>query len=328
MANPPLVQLQRPRPAHPHGLPRVIDRKPPWLKVPAPGGPNYVALKQLMRDHELHTVCEEAHCPNIGECWEHRAATFMILGDVCTRNCAYGAVAHGTPTALDEDEPLRLAAAVERMGLAHVVIASVDRDDLPKGGAETLAAGIAEIRRRGPDTSVEVLIPDFKGSEQALRIVVEAQPDILNHNLETIDRLYRLARPGGRYARALELLDRAKRLDPAMLTKSGIMCGLGEEWDELLGAMQDVRARGVDILTLGQYLRPSRDHLPIARYYTPDEFAELRRLGREMGYRHVEAGPPGRSSHHPRGAGGAGGPKMPPPPPRPPRGGPPPPPGR
>ena len=290
MATPPLVQLQRPR--HP------IDRKPPWLKVPAPGGPNYVALKQLMRDHALHTVCEEAHCPNIGECWEHRAATFMILGDVCTRNCAYCAVAHGTPAALDEDEPIRLATAVERMGLRHVVITSVDRDDLPNGGAEIFAAAIAEIRRRTPDTSVEVLIPDFKGSEQALRIVVQAHPDILNHNLETIDRLYRLARPGGRYVRALELLARAKRLDPGMLTKSGIMCGLGEEWDELLGAMRDVRAQGVDILTLGQYLRPSSDHLTIARYYAPDEFAELRQLGLEMGYRHVEAGPLVRSSYH------------------------------
>ena len=290
MATPPLVQLQRPR--HP------IDRKPPWLKVPAPGGPNYVALKQLMRDHALHTVCEEAHCPNIGECWEHRAATFMILGDVCTRNCAYCAVAHGTPAALDEDEPIRLATAVERMGLRHVVITSVDRDDLPNGGAEIFAAAIAEIRRRTPDTSVEVLIPDFKGSEQALRIVVQAHPDILNHNLETIDRLYRLARPGGRYVRALELLARAKRLDPGMLTKSGIMCGLGEEWDELLGAMRDVRAQGVDILSLGQYLRPSSDHLTIARYYAPDEFAELRQLGLEMGYRHVEAGPLVRSSYH------------------------------
>ncbi len=295
MANPPLVQLQRPRPAHPHAQ---VDRKPPWLKVPAPGGPNYVALKQLMRDHGLHTVCEEAHCPNIGECWEHRAATFMILGDVCTRNCAYCAVAHGTPAALDEDEPVRLAAAVERMGLRHVVITSVDRDDLPNGGAEIFAAAIVEIRQRTPDTSVEVLIPDFKGSEEALRIVVQARPDILNHNLETIDRLYRLARPGGRYVRALELLRRAKELDPGMLTKSGIMCGLGEEWDELLPAMRDVRAQGVDILTLGQYLRPSSDHLPIARYYTPDEFAELRRLGLEMGYRHVEAGPLVRSSYH------------------------------
>ena len=292
MATPPLVQLQRPRPAHP------VDRKPPWLKVPAPGGPNYVALKQLMRDHGLHTVCEEAHCPNIGECWEHRAATFMILGDVCTRNCAYCAVAHGTPAVLEEDEPLRLAAAVERMELKHVVITSVDRDDLPNGGAEIFAAAIAEIRRRAPDTSVEVLIPDFKGSDAALRIVVDAQPDILNHNLETIDRLYRLARPGGRYARALELLARAKQLHPGMLTKSGIMCGLGEEWDELIAAMRDLRGHGVDILTLGQYLRPSRDHVPIARYYAPDEFAELRRLGREMGYRHVEAGPLVRSSYH------------------------------
>jgi len=290
MATPPLVQLQRPR--HP------IDRKPPWLKVPAPGGPNYVALKQLMRDHALHTVCEEAHCPNIGECWEHRAATFMILGDVCTRNCAYCAVAHGTPAALDEDEPIRLATAVERMGLRHVVITSVDRDDLPNGGAEIFAAAIAEIRRRTPETSVEVLIPDFKGNERALGIVVEARPDILNHNLETIERLYRLARPGGRYQRALELLGRAKAMDSSMLTKSGIICGLGEEWDELLGAMRDLRAQHVDILTLGQYLRPSSQHLPIARYYTPDEFVLLRRAGQEMGYRHVEAGPLVRSSYH------------------------------
>src|SRR5881398_3976568 len=291
----PLVQLGGRRP--PVAAP-ASERKPAWLKVPAPGGPNYLSLKQLMRDLRLHTVCEEAHCPNIGECWEHRAATFMILGDVCTRNCAYCAVSHGTPTALDEAEPLRLTDAVERMELAHVVITSVDRDDLPNGGAEIFAAAIAEIRRRAPDTSVEVLIPDFKGSEPALRIVVQAQPDILNHNLETIDRLYRLARPGGRYVRALELLARAKRLDPGMVTKSGIMCGLGEEWDKLLAAMRDLRAQGVDILTLGQYLRPSRDHLPIAGYYTPDEFAELRRLGREMGYRHVEAGPLVRSSYH------------------------------
>jgi len=251
-----------------------------------------------MRDLELHTVCEEAHCPNIGECWEHRAATFMILGDVCTRNCAYCAVAHGTPATLDQDEPVRLATAVARMGLRHVVITSVDRDDLPNGGAEIFAACIAEIRQRTPDTSVEVLIPDFKGSERALRLVVEARPDILNHNLETIERLYRLARPGGRYPRALELLHRAKELNGEMLTKSGIICGLGEEWDELLGAMRDLRAQGVDILTVGQYLRPSSQHLPIARYYTPAEFAELRRLGREMGYRHVEAGPLVRSSYH------------------------------
>jgi lipoyl synthase len=282
MATPALVQL----------------RKPSWLKVPAPGGPNYVSLQGLMRDLRLHTVCEAAHCPNIGECWEHRAATFMILGDVCTRNCAYCAVAHGTPTRLDSDEPVRLAAAVERMQLRHVVITSVDRDDLENGGAEMFAAAIMEIRRRTPQTSVEVLIPDFKGSEAALRLVVEAGPDILNHNLETIERLYRLARPGGRYPRALELLRRAKAMAPDRLTKSGIMCGLGEEWDELLVAMRDVRAQGVDILTLGQYLRPSSAHLPIARYYTPAEFAELRSLGLAMGYRHVEAGPLVRSSYH------------------------------
>ncbi len=252
----------------------------------------------MMRDLKLHTVCEEAHCPNIGECWEHQAATFMILGDVCTRNCAYCAVAHGTPRALDLDEPARLADAVAQMGLRHVVITSVDRDDLPNGGAEIFAACITEIRRRLPETSVEVLIPDFKGNPEALRLVVAAQPDILNHNLETIERLYRIARPGGRYLRALELLHRAKELDPGLLTKSGIICGLGEDWDELLGAMRDLRAQQVDILTLGQYLRPSAQHLPIARWYTPDEFAELKRFGLALGYRHVESGPLVRSSYH------------------------------
>ena len=277
---------------------RTPSRKPAWLKVKAPGGPNYIALKQMMRDLQLHTVCEEAHCPNIGECWEHKAATFMILGDVCTRNCAYCAVAHGTPAPLDLDEPVRLADAVARMDLRHVVITSVDRDDLPNGGAEIFAACITEIRRRLPDTSIEVLIPDFKGREAALRLVVDAQPDILNHNLETIDRLYRIARPGGRYARALELLRRAKEMNPDALTKSGIICGLGEEWDELLVAMRDLRSQGVDIITLGQYLRPSEQHLPIARWYAPDEFAELKRLGLAMGFRHVESGPLVRSSYH------------------------------
>jgi lipoic acid synthetase len=255
-------------------------------------------VKQLMRELALHTVCEEAHCPNVGECWEHRAATFMILGDVCTRNCAYCAVAHGTPQPLDPDEPARLAIAVQRMELQHVVITSVDRDDLPHGGAESFAACITEIRRRVPATSIEVLIPDFKGDAAALRIVVSARPDILNHNLETIERLYRLARPGGRYTRALELLQAAKQLAPDRLTKSGLMCGLGEEWDELLSAMRDLRTQEVDILTLGQYLRPSEGHLPVARYYTPDEFAELKRLGLAMGFRHVEAGPLVRSSYH------------------------------
>jgi lipoyl synthase len=284
-----LVQLTRPTPA---------IRKPPWLKVKAPGGPNYVKIKQLMRDLDLHTVCEEAHCPNIGECWEHRAATFMVLGDVCTRNCAYCAVAHGTPAPYDEAEPGRLAEAVAQMDLRHVVITSVDRDDLPNGGSEIFAACVSEIRRRVPDTSIELLIPDFKGSEQALRIVVESRPDILNHNLETVERLYRIARPGGRYSRALELLRRARELAPDLMTKSGIICGLGEEWDELLGAMRDLRSQDVDILTLGQYLRPSTSHLPVARFYPPEEFAELKAYGISLGYRHVEAGPLVRSSYH------------------------------
>ena len=289
----PLVQIAR-RPAA-----QPLDRKPPWLRVKAPGGATYVEIKRMMRELRLHTVCEEARCPNVGECWEHKAATFMILGDVCTRNCAYCAVAHGTPSSLDPHEPVRLAEAVARMGLRHVVITSVDRDDLPNGGAEIFASCITEIRRRLPDTSVEVLIPDFKGSAAALQLVIAARPDILNHNLETIERLYRIARPGGRYTRALELLRRARETaPPEVLIKSGIICGLGEEWDELIAAMRDLRAHGVEILTLGQYLRPSADHLPVARWYTPEEFAELRRIGLALGYRHVEAGPLVRSSYH------------------------------
>jgi lipoic acid synthetase len=290
-----LVQLtSRTRPSG-EGYPL---RKPPWLKVKAPGGGNYAGVKHLMRELKLNTVCEEAHCPNIGECWEHRAATFMILGDVCTRNCAYCAVAHGAPAPYDPEEPARLAEAVAAMELQHVVITSVDRDDLPNGGAEAFAECVTQIRARLPETSVELLIPDFQGSDAALRIVVDAKPDILNHNLETVARLYRIARPGGRYDRALRLLRRAKAMDPELVTKSGLMCGLGEEWDELLLAIRDVRAQDVDILTLGQYLRPSGGHLPVVRYYTPDEFAELAELGRQLGYRHVEAGPLVRSSYH------------------------------
>ena len=265
----PLVQLTRSAPTAGSLPPATPARKPGWLKVKAPGGPNYVHLKSLMRELGLHTVCEEARCPNIGECWEHKAATFMILGDVCTRNCTYCAVSHGTPTAFDPLEPARLAEAVERMGLAHVVITSVDRDDLPNGGAEAFAGCITEIKRRLPETSVEVLIPDFKGSERALRIVMDARPDILNHNLETAERLYRLARPGGRYDRALGLLANARRMDAGALTKSGIILGMGEEWDEVLVCMRDLRRSDVNILTLGQYLRPSDGHLPVARYYTP-----------------------------------------------------------
>ena len=298
----PLVQLTRA--GSPVGANRPIPvqlaaaRKPSWIKVPAPGGDNYLRIKQLMRTLDLHTVCEEARCPNIGECWEHQAATFMILGDVCTRNCAYCAVSHGTPQAFDPLEPARLAEAVATLGLRHVVITSVDRDDLPNGGAEAFAGCVTQIRERLPETTVEVLIPDFKGSEAALRLVLDSRPAILNHNLETVERLYRLARPGGRYPRALELLARARRLSPEGLTKSGMIVGMGEEWDELLQAMRDLRQSDVNILTLGQYLRPSERHLPVARFYTPEEFAELREAGLRMGFTHVQASPLTRSSYH------------------------------
>lgn len=297
----PLVQItsRRDEPsASAPPVPAAGARKPAWLKVKAPGGQNYAQVRRVMRDLRLHTVCEEAHCPNVGECWEHRAATFMILGDTCTRNCAYCAIAHGTPNPADPEEPRRLAEAAATMGLRYLVVTSVDRDDLPNGGAEQFAAVVTETRLRLPGASVELLIPDFKGSERALRIVVDAKPDILNHNLETVRRLYRLARPGGRYDRALELLARAKVMDPALPTKSGVMVGLGEEWDEVLTALRDLRGASVDLLTIGQYLRPSPAHLPVARYYTPEEFAELARIGRELGYRHVESGPLVRSSYH------------------------------
>jgi lipoic acid synthetase len=291
----PLVQMT---PRHRPALPGQERRKPAWLKVRAPGGAVYAEVRGLLRGLRLHTVCEEARCPNVGECWDHRAATFMILGDVCTRNCAYCAVAHGTPAPLDEDEPRRLAEAVAAMAMRHIVVTSVDRDDLPDGGAGMFAAVVREARSRSPGTTVELLIPDFRGSLAALRAVVEARPDILNHNLETVERLYRIARPGGRYPRALELLRRARELDPALVTKSGLMVGLGEQWDELLTAVRDLRAVGVEILTVGQYLRPSASHLPVARFYAPEEFAELKRYGESLGFRHVESGPLVRSSYH------------------------------
>ena len=301
----PLVQLTRGTTGEGAGPPALLPlvRKPSWLKVKVPGGETYLQLKGMMRELGLHTVCEEARCPNIGECWEHRAATFMILGDVCTRNCAYCAVAHGTPAPYDPVEPVRLAEAVTRMGLKHVVITSVDRDDLENGGAEAFAGCVTEIRSRtagseGGETTVEVLIPDFKGSERALRIVLEARPHILNHNLETCERLYRLARPGGRYDRALALLANARRIGPDGLTKSGIILGLGEEWDEVVTCMRDLRRSDVNILTLGQYLRPTDGHLPIARYYTPDEFRELGEIGMQLGFTHVQASPLTRSSYH------------------------------
>jgi len=295
----PLVQLSRATSTEPSAGPAALVRKPSWLKVQAPGGDNYLRIRGMMRELGLHTVCEEARCPNIGECWEHQAATFMILGDVCTRNCAYCAVAHGTPAPFDPIEPVRLAEAVARMELKHVVITSVDRDDMPNGGAEAFAGCITEIRARLPQTTVEVLIPDFKGSETALQIVVDARPTILNHNLETCERLYRLARPGGRYDRALALLAAARRFGPSALTKSGIILGMGEEWDEVLTSMRDLRRQSdVNILTLGQYLRPSPSHLPVARYYTPSEFDELRDAGLAMGFTHVQASPLTRSSYH------------------------------
>jgi len=274
------------------------DRKPPWLKVRAPGGPNYLRLKQLMRDASLHSVCEEAHCPNIGECWEDATATFMILGDVCTRNCGYCAVAHGRPTWEDREEPERVGRAVRDLELEYVVITSVNRDDLADGGAAHWAATVRAVRRHAPRCRVEVLIPDFQGDAGALATVIGAAPDILNHNTETVPRLYRVARHGGRYERTLELFRRARAAEPALPTKSGIILGLGEERDELVATMRDLVAVGVSILTLGQYLRPSAQHLPVSRYYPPEEFAELAEVGRALGFTHVEAGPLVRSSYH------------------------------
>jgi lipoic acid synthetase len=274
------------------------ERKPAWLKVKAPGGPTYMRLKALMRAQNLHTVCEEAHCPNIGECWEDGTATFMILGDVCTRNCGYCAIAHGKPAWEDREEPERVGRSVATLALDHVVITSVDRDDLADGGAAHFAATIRAIRRERPGCQVEVLIPDFQGSASALQTVIDARPDILNHNTETVPRLYKVARHGGRYRRTLELFRRARATDAGLLTKSGIIVGLGEERDELVATMRDLREVDVRILTLGQYLRPSPQHLPVARYYHPDEFAELAEIGRGLGFAHVEAGPLVRSSYH------------------------------
>jgi len=273
-------------------------RKPDWLKVRAPGGPRYIRLKGLLREWNLHTVCEEAHCPNIGECWEDLTATFMILGDVCTRNCGYCAVAHGRPVWEDREEPERVARAVKALGLEHVVVTSVNRDDLADGGAAVFAATVRAIRREAPGCRVEVLVPDFQGSAEALQTVLDARPDILNHNIETVPRLYKVARHGGRYERSLELFRRARRAAPDLLTKSGLILGLGEECEELRATMSDLRAADVNILTLGQYLRPSPQHLPIARFYRPDEFRELAEEGARLGFAHVEAGPLVRSSYH------------------------------
>jgi lipoic acid synthetase len=273
-------------------------RKPSWLKVKAPGGPNYMRLKQLMRELDLHSVCEEAHCPNVGECWEHGTATFMILGDVCTRNCAYCAVAHGRPPKYDIAEPHRVAQAIAQMGLQHAVITSVDRDDLPDFGAWVFAETIRQIHERIPGCSVEVLVPDFQGNEDSIRAVLEAGPEIYNHNTETVPRLYKKARPGGRYARVMEIFRYAKRTAPEIPTKTGMILGMGETFEEVVAVMRDLREVDVDILTLGQYLRPSDAHITLDRYYTPQEFRQLYEIGMEMGFRHVESGPLVRSSYH------------------------------
>jgi lipoic acid synthetase len=281
-----------------HRVQPLPDRKPPWLKVRAPGGANYIRLKHLMRELNLHTVCEEAHCPNVGECWEHGTATFMILGDVCTRNCGYCAVAHGRPPVTDLEEPQRVAEAAATMNLRHVVITSVDRDDLPDFGAGIFAETIRLVHERVPTCSVEVLVPDFQGDEAAITTVLEARPEIYNHNTETVPRLYKKARPGGRYARVMSIFQLVKRLAPEIPTKTGMMLGLGETIEEVLAVMRDLREVDVDILTLGQYLRPSHEHLPMDRYWTPEEFATLRAEGLAMGFRHVESGPLVRSSYH------------------------------
>lgn len=276
----------------------MATKRPDWLKVRVSLGPKYQEVKGLLRGMTLHTVCEEAHCPNMGECFESRTATFLILGRVCTRNCRFCAVEPGRPSELDEEEPLRVAEAVKRLGLRYVVVTSVTRDDLADGGAGIFAATIRAVRETNPLCGVEVLIPDFKGVRKDLETVVAARPDILNHNVETVPRLFKTVQPQDRYEWAAATLSKAKKLDPEVLTKSGIMVGLGETMEEVKAVMRDQRSWGVDILTIGQYLQPSKKHLPIDRYYTPDEFAELKRYGLEIGFRWVESGPLVRSSYH------------------------------
>lgn len=278
--------------------PPVRQPKPSWLRARTPSGDNFHRLKQLARGMDLHTVCESAQCPNIGECWNHGTATFMLLGNLCTRRCGFCAVPKGRPEAIDWDEPRRVAEAVATLGLEHAVVTSVNRDDDNIGGAQIFAETIREIRRMSPGCRIEVLIPDFQGIDEALRIVLDASPDVLNHNTETVPRLYRAVRSGARYERTLRLLENAKKISPGIVTKSGVMVGLGETADELVEVFRDLGERGVGILTVGQYLRPSRDHLPIARFYTPDEFAYLKEEALRFGFRHVESGPMVRSSYH------------------------------
>src|SRR5437667_10243102 len=272
--------------------------KPAWLRAQAPVGENYHELKKLARTLDLHTVCESAQCPNIGECWNHKTATFMLLGNLCTRRCGFCAVPKGKPGPIDWDEPRRVAEAVAKLGLKHAVVTSVNRDDENVGGARIFAETIRQVRELSPECRIEVLIPDFQGLDEALKIVLDARPDVLNHNTETVPRLYRVVRSGARYERTLRLLENAKKISPGMVTKSGVMVGLGETITELVEVFHDLGQRGVDILTVGQYLRPSRDHLPIARFYTPDEFQYLKSEALRFGFRHVESGPLVRSSYH------------------------------
>jgi lipoic acid synthetase len=278
--------------------PRRPASKADWLKARAPVGENFHALKKLARDLNLHTVCESAHCPNIGECWNHKTATFMMLGNLCTRRCGFCAVPKGPPQAIDHDEPRRVAEAVAALGLKHAVITSVNRDDDIVGGARAFATVIEQIRLQAPGCHVEVLTPDFQGRPEAIKIVVDAAPEVLNHNTETVPRLYRAVRSGSKYERSLRFLEYAKEISPRLVTKSGVMVGLGETTQELLEVFRDLAAVGVDILTVGQYLRPSKDHLPMARLYTPSEFADMKREAMQMGFRHVESGPLVRSSYH------------------------------
>jgi lipoic acid synthetase len=278
--------------------PPVRQPKPEWLRAKAPVGDNFHNLKKLARGLGLHTVCESAQCPNIGECWNHKTATFMLLGDICTRRCGFCAVPKGRPKAIDWDEPRRVAEAVATLGLKHAVVTSVNRDDDNVGGAKIFAETIREIRELVPDCRVEVLIPDFQGLEEPLRIVLEAKPNVLNHNTDSVPRLYRVVRSGARYQRTLDLLSNAKKWDPQMVTKSGVMVGLGETTDELVDVFRDLGSRGVDILTVGQYLRPSKDHLPMTRFYSPAEFVYLKEEALKFGFKHVESGPLVRSSYH------------------------------
>lgn len=276
----------------------MYKRRPEWLKTRLPVGEDFLNIKRLLRSSELHTVCEEASCPNIGECFSQRTATFLILGDVCTRGCRYCNVEKGVPLPLDFDEPARVAIAAKEMGLKHIVVTSVTRDDIPDGGAAVYAMVISHIRRLNPESTIEVLIPDFKGSDDALHIVIRERPEIINHNIETVPRLYKSVRPGAEYERSIRLLRLVSESNYPIAAKAGLMAGLGEQFEEIVEVMKDIRDAGCGILSIGQYLSPTRNHLPVHRYYHPEEFKELKAIGINMGYKHIESGPLVRSSYH------------------------------